>query len=61
MATYIVIWTIDILDADTPEEAARLALAMQRDNESIATVFEVKNRDTARETVVNLAEGEGDR
>ena len=35
---YRVTWTID-LDADTPEEAARKALEIQRDPESIATCF----------------------
>ncbi len=40
MATYTVVWTIEI-DADSYEEAAETALAMQRDPESIATLFEV--------------------
>jgi hypothetical protein len=35
-----VLWEIDI-DADTPVEAARKALAIHRDPESIATVFDV--------------------
>ena len=37
---YRISWEIDI-DADTPVEAARKALAVQRDPESIATVFDV--------------------
>jgi hypothetical protein len=37
---YRVIWTID-LDADSPEDAAFKALAIQRDTASIATHFEV--------------------
>lgn len=37
---YRVLWEIDI-DAGTPVEAARKALAIQRDPESIATVFDV--------------------
>ena len=37
-------WEID-LDADSPEDAARQALAIQRDPNSLATIFEVKWRD----------------
>lgn len=37
---YRVLWEIDI-NAGTPMEAARKALAVQRDPESIATVFDV--------------------
>ncbi len=35
-------WEIDV-DARTPKEAARKALTIQRDSESIATVFDVTN------------------
>lgn len=41
MTRYLVSWEIDI-DADNPTEAARKALAIQRDPESVATVFEVR-------------------
>jgi hypothetical protein len=37
---YIVEWAIDI-DGDSPEAAARKALRIQRDPNSIATVFTV--------------------
>ena len=37
---YRVTWVVDI-EADTPAEAAQIALTMQRDPESIATVFDV--------------------
>ena len=37
-------WEIDI-DADSPEAAARQALEIQRDPNSLATIFEVKWRD----------------
>ena len=37
---YRVTWTID-LDADSPEDAARLALAIHRNPQSLATVFDV--------------------
>ncbi len=40
MTTYRVTWTID-LDADRPEDAAACAQAIQRDPQSIATVFDV--------------------
>jgi hypothetical protein len=40
MTTYRVIWEIDI-DADSPREAAEHALAIQRNPESFATVFDV--------------------
>lgn len=42
METYKVRWEIDI-EANTPEQAAVLALAIQRDPSSIATVFDVKD------------------
>ena len=35
---YRLTWTID-LDADSPEDAARKALAIHRDPQSLATVF----------------------
>jgi hypothetical protein len=41
MPTYYVKWEIDI-DAENHEEAAREALAIQRDPGSIATVFDVR-------------------
>jgi hypothetical protein len=40
--TYTVIWQIEV-DADTPFEAAQLALAIQRDPTSTATVFIVED------------------
>lgn len=49
---YKVSWTID-LDANTPEEAARLALAIHRDPESWATHFHVRD-ETGQVTEVNL-------
>lgn len=42
MKSYFVAWYIDI-DADSPEDAARQALAIQRDPKSVATVFDVKH------------------
>lgn len=39
---YRVTWIID-LDADSPQEAARQALAIHRDPHSLATIFDVTN------------------
>ena len=41
---FVVTWVIE-LDADSPEEAARQALEVQRDAESIATHFRVRDAD----------------
>jgi hypothetical protein len=49
MTTYTVIWEIDV-DADTHEDAAREALHIQRDPESIATVFFVRNSKRWKDT-----------
>lgn len=43
MSEYRVIWEIDI-EAETAEDAARQALEIQRNPESIATVFGVAKR-----------------
>lgn len=40
MKTYLVSWEIEI-DAENPREAAKQALAIQRDPNSLSTVFEV--------------------
>lgn len=40
MPEYYVRWDID-LKAESPEDAARTALAIMRDPDSLATVFEV--------------------
>jgi hypothetical protein len=40
MKTWYVEWRIEV-DAETPEEAARIAQSMQRDPNSGATVFHV--------------------
>jgi hypothetical protein len=51
MPDFRVVWQIDIWDAETHEEAARRALAIQRDPNSIATVFSVY--DPKRETLTD--------
>jgi len=42
MKEYKVIWEIDLW-AENPEDAAKKALAVQRDPDSLATVFTVGN------------------
>ena len=57
MTTYLVTWNIDI-QADSAEEAARIALDIQRDPESIATVFYVREHGAQRPTfLVDLCAG----
>ena len=61
MTEYLVTWQIDI-EADTPEEAAREALKIQRDLDSEAKHFEVQEeKDGTHGEVVrvdlNLANG----
>lgn len=50
---YRVGWEIDIY-ADTPEDAARKALAIQRDPASIATQFNVRSADGGEPVVVDF-------
>jgi len=44
---YKVVWTIDI-EANSPQEAAKEALAIQRDAGSEAVAFEVKDPNTGK-------------
>jgi hypothetical protein len=44
MKTFTVRWTIEI-DAETPEEAAWKALEIQRDQDSLATAFDVCDKE----------------
>lgn len=44
MTNYLVSWSIDI-DADSPEEAAQIALQYLKDEDSLAHVFEVNDGD----------------
>ena len=48
MADFKVTWEIDLV-AETPEDAARQALAIQRDPKSLATVFDVIDNYTMQE------------
>ena len=56
---YLVTWTIDAEDMTSPEEAARYALKVQRNPESIATFFKVKDENGV-ETDVDLWEQDGE-
>lgn len=51
---YRLTWTID-LEADSPEDAARKALAIHRDPQSLATVFAVTDAED-RTVTVDLSE-----
>lgn len=50
MAQYFVEWTIEV-EADSAEDAARKALAIQRDATSIATVFKTISDDHVIESI----------
>lgn len=54
MPKYLVVWKMEI-EADDERSAAKKALAIHRDEESIATVFSVSDGD--QETVVDLMDG----
>jgi hypothetical protein len=53
MESYLVTWKIDI-EADTPEQAALAALAIQRKPASIAVVFTVRGKATGVTTLIDL-------
>lgn len=57
MPEYRVTWEMDI-DADSPREAAEKALAVQRNPESIATIFTVTPR--VKTTFVDLNDDDAD-
>ncbi len=58
MNHYCISWNIDI-EAETPREAAEEALKVQRDPESMATVFEVRDK-TGNITTIDLEEERGE-
>ena len=59
MPDFLVNWTIGIIEAEDPIDAAKKTLAIQRDPESIATVFEVTDCATRTKTIVDLDEVKG--
>lgn len=54
MNDYFVTWTINV-DADSPEEAARVALTIQRDRLSDALCFTVRDTEREEETLIDLS------
>jgi len=55
MPNYYITWDIQI-EADSPEDAAREALEIQRNPESIATVFTVVDEETNAAAVIDADE-----
>lgn len=53
MKSYYVVWRMEI-EADSHEDAARRALAIHRDPESIATVFDVCEAPHGFERTIDL-------
>jgi hypothetical protein len=53
MPDYLVTWHIDI-EADTPEDAALAAVAVQRRPDSTAVVFEVRDKKSGVATTIDL-------
>jgi hypothetical protein len=58
MADYLVRWEIDMEDVATPEEAAARALIVQRDAQSMATVFQVTNKKTGETFKIDMEDVE---
>jgi hypothetical protein len=54
--SYFVTWTIDIEDAQTPEEAAQRCRDIMLDPESEAVVYEVLDNSTGVKHVIDLME-----
>ena len=53
MPEYEVKWIIEV-DADSPMEAAELALEIQRDVDAQATVFHVNEKDSPVVSIIDL-------
>lgn len=60
MPEYRVKWEID-MQAETPDDAAAMALIVMRDNDpaNMATVFKVENQMTGSSFTVDLSRTEG--
>lgn len=54
MARYRVMWGLE-LDQPSPAHAAAEALRVQRDPESIATVFSIENIETGEQYMVDVS------
>jgi len=55
MTEYTVIWEIQ-MSANSPEEAAKLALEIQRDEYSEATIFDVRPSNEKKTMVIDAAD-----
>jgi len=55
MPEYLVTWEIDI-EADSPEEAAKRALLIQRDQGSEATIFNVTEENSDKTQIIDGCE-----
>jgi hypothetical protein len=53
MNRYLVTWTIDIY-ADSFEDAALQCLGIQRDSDSVATVFRVTDHDSGESKLLDI-------
>jgi hypothetical protein len=56
MSTYKVTWVLEEIEADSAEEAAKIALEIQRDHNSMATEFIVKDLESNVFKTVELSE-----
>ena len=56
MTSYLVRWEIS-LDADSFEDAALRARSIQRDRDSVATIFDVIDEDTREGVTIDLLKG----
>ena len=54
---YLISWFVDV-DDDSPYEAARQALGMQRDPESTATIFTVRDKQSGESVCIDADSGE---
>ena len=54
MPDYKVVWELDVFDVDSPREAAAVALNLQQDPTSIATVFDVIDQVTEERVQIDL-------
>lgn len=57
---YVASWTMDVLDAESAEQAARMAFAVVRSTDPTqadsACVFEITNQDNGETEIVDLCE-----
>lgn len=59
MSRYLVTWTIDLEDVDSPREAAEQAWAAMRLPDSGASCFDVVDTSTKVSTAIDLGDADG--